>query len=192
MPQQVLQYLRVFSFHDACVGVTLPTLQWMWCKMQPCVILESWSKKRIQKNEFNCSNETKRNVLPPPSHSLAECVCCRVNMRAPGSHLATFRPISFPRLMTERGPGSSLILSTSGCSTESVSTNNPIYQRLQTNCKHPTLLPLLFHITVSCLVGRQTAASRVVRLFLMFQDVLPVLWSWSLDDCVDVYKGIHF
>lgn len=40
----------------------------------------------------------------------------------------------------------------------------PIYQKLQTNCKHPTLLPLLLHITVSRLVGRQTAESGVVSL----------------------------
>lgn len=76
-------------------------------------------------------------------------------MRAPGNHLATFRPISFPGLMTERGPDSSLSLSTSGCSTESVSTNNPIYQRLPPNCKHPALLPLLLHITVGWMVGKQ-------------------------------------
>lgn len=85
-------------------------------------------------------------------------------MRAPGSHLAAFRPISFRCLMTERGPGSSLILFTSECSTENVSTNNPIYQKLQTNCKHPTLLPLLLHIIVSRLVCRKTAESKVVSL----------------------------
>lgn len=89
--------------------------------------------------------------------SLAECMCyaMRVSMRAPGSHMATFRPISFPHLMTERGPGSSLILSTSGCSTESIFTHNPIYQRLQTNCKYPMLVALLLHMIVSCWVGKQ-------------------------------------
>ena len=118
-------------------------------------------KKRIQKNEFNCSNETKRNVFPPPSPSLR---VLQSEYESTWQPLGNFPSHFIPSPNDWTWAGSSLILSTSGCSTESVSTNNPIYQRLQTNCKHPTLLSLLFHITVSCLVGRQTAASRVVHL----------------------------
>lgn len=116
--------------------------------------------------------------------SLAECMCHRVDMRAPGSHLATFRPISSPRLMTERGPGSSLILSTSGCSTESVATNNPIYQRLLTNCKHPTLLPLLLHIIVSCLVVKQQKAKQFLFPYLIF-------WVCFLSCCGSSQKMLY-
>lgn len=115
----------------------------------------------------------------------AESSCSTLDVRAPGSHLATFRPISFSRLMTERGPGSSLILSTSGCSTESASTNNPIYQRLQTNCKHPALLPLLLLITVKlCWVGKQLQVhflspcliSGVFLSFLSVNEFEMLLW----------------
>ena len=111
-------------------------------------------------------------------------MCCRVDRRAPGSHLATFRPISFPRLMTERGPGSSLILSTSGRSTESVSTNKPIYQRLLTNCRRPTLLPLLLHITVGCLVREANGWNQEVSCSMLdIWGLVCLICTWTCTYC---------